>query len=553
MASTPDPTPAVPPVVAPRTRRGSAILGGAAVAVCTLGAVALALALEHDDARMRDAAPVPLATPYTADGSPCPTLEFAPRALVAGRPRPEAAEPAPSDLGSPASPAPASAAPDFLALAPGAVADVVSPGALAPFPIPRAWLVGEVGPYGARDGGGRPCWSGVARIERDDAFLATAPSAKEPPPTTALRGRVAGEDGRAIAGAEVIVYTAFYVRQAYYDHRVQQIGRVLTDADGVFDLRPIALDTIHFGRGGEVLVTVRHPVVADLVAARVPAIVPGQETDAGVLVLPERGARVHGRVRDLEGRPVAGAVVRVSGAFVPTSYDKTERMIVLDACPAAVTDTNGLYELTDFASGDHDISIHIRIDCVEHGPMRIAGEVEWSPQVQAGNAVRGRVLDPDGAPVAAAVVAGGGNWTPTLPDGTFWLDNVLAGPLTLEVVHHDWHTVRIANVPTNGDDVTLREVAPLPRVTFTVVDSEGASVPLVAIDWVWPPGGGPGPFAVQSRYFHDARGVFALIVPEGAVGATVSGPNGATGALRAEDLADGARRTVTLAKKASGG
>ncbi len=460
----------------------------------------------------------------------------------------------PGAVVTPPPPSPTTAA-DFLALAPGAVEDRVRAGALAPFPIPRADLVGRVGPFGVRDvaGADRPRWTGVARIEPDALVAAKTKSDVETPATTALRGVVVGEDGRPVVGAEVIVYSSFYVRQAFYDHRVQQIGRVLTDAEGVFDLRPISLDTVHFGTDGEVLVTVRHPVLADLVAQPLPAIVPGQETDVGRLVLPERGASLHGIVRDLEGRPVAGAVVRVSGALVPTAYDKTERMIVLDECPSAVTDADGRYAVGDFAPGVHEISVHVRIDCVVHGPERLDGDREWSPRVLAGNAVRGRVVDPDGDPVVAAVVAGGGNWTPTNADGTFWLDNVQAGPLTLRVVHHDWHAESVSNVGTNADELTVTMKRPLARVTLTVVDAAGAPAAIVAVDWAWPPGGGPGPFATESRYWHDARGVFALVVPEGAVGATVSDAKGGARALSAEDLVDGARRSVTLAERAGGG
>ena len=250
---------------------------------------------------------------------------------------------------------------------------------------------------------------------------------------------------------------------------------------------------------------------------------------------------------------MAGAVVRVSGALDPTAYDKTERMIVLDACPAAVTDEQGRYRLEDFAPGAHEISVHIRIDCVVHGSMQLDGDVDWSPRVLAGNAIRGRVVDPQGEPVAAAVVAGGGNWTPTNADGTFWLDNVQKGPFTLLVVHHDWRASTVPNVPTNGDELTLTLSAPLPRVTIAVVTAAGEPVPLVAIDWTWPPGAGPRPFSTESRYFHDPLGSFALVVPEGAIGATVSDAKGGTHALEAGDLVDGVRRAISLAAPAGGG
>jgi hypothetical protein len=312
-------------------------------------------------------------------------------------------------------------------------------------------------------------------------------------------------------------------------------------------VRPIALDTVHFGAGGQLLVTVRHAGFPDLVAQPLRGVVPGRESDVGRLVLPGRGATVRGVVRDLGGRPVAGAVLRASGVFDPVAYDKTERMIVLDGCPSATTDAEGRYELSGFAAGEHEISVHVRIDCVLHVRARWEGEREWSPRVRAGNAVRGRVVDLEGLPVAAAVVAGGGNWTPTNPDGTFWLDNVDPGPLRVEVAHHAWHTLVVPDVATNGDDVVFAMERLLARVTLSVVDGAGVPVSLVAIDWTWPIGGGPGPFAPDSRYWHDSRGTFRLVVPEGAVGATVSDASGASQALFAADLVEGATKTLVLA------
>jgi hypothetical protein len=160
-------------------------------------------------------------------------------------------------------------------------------------------------------------------------------------------------------------------------------------------------------------------------------------------------------------------------------------------------------------------------------------------------------VDADGEPVAAAVVIGGGNWTPSFADGTFWLDNVDPGPLTILATHHAWRAVRLDGVASGAQDVVVAFRDPLPRVTLTVVDATQAPVPLVTVDWAWPPGHGQGPFVPDSRFWHDLTGVFALTVPEGAVGATVSDGKGATAALAAEDLADGASRRLTLSVAAA--
>ncbi len=427
------------------------------------------------------------------------------------------------------------ARPEDAPVAPGAVEDAVAAASLPPIRIARADL-GEVR------------FAGVARIVREDRAATEAADDTETPPTTAIGGRVLDEEGAGIPGAEVILYSSFYLRQDYYDHRVREIGRAFTDRDGAFDLRPVDLDTVHFGRDGEVLVTVRHGAYADLVAQPLRGLVPGQESQVGPFVLPLQPATVRGRLRDLEGTPVAGAIVRASGAFNPVEYDKTERTVVLRDCPAAVTDEEGAYELTGFAAGIQEISIHVNIDCVLHVRGSWAGEREWSPMVRAGNEVRGRVVDPDGEPVAAAVVSGGGNWTPTNPDGTFWLDNVAEGPLVLQVSHHAWQTLTVPDIETNADEPTVLVLAQrLPRITLEVVDEAGGEVPLVRIDWRWGPGG-PGAFTPDSPWWHDPNGRFTIIVPENAVGAIVSAPGGARAPLDANALADGAGPRAVLRK-----
>lgn len=549
------PTAPRPPSAGPR-RRGPALalLVGAALAVGFVAAT-------HDDDATGGGGHdgVVVATP--SDAAPPPPLAGQGRAResgsTAGTPRAlaEGTVAPPEPPVDPPTPPPPPPGPAFLAVAPSAFVDRISADAFAPLALPRDELVGRVGAFGVRDvdGASGARFVGVARIDPEAGRFLRDPSGPEPPAVTALHGVVVGDDGAPVAGAEVLVYSSFYVRNAYYDHRVLELGRRVTGSDGLFDLRPIALDTIHFGADGEVLVTVRHPLLADVVAQRLPAILPGEETDVGRLVLPTRGAAAHGIVRDLEGRPVAGAVLRISGAFVATEYDKTERMIVLDPCPTAVTDEQGRYRIEDFAPGVHEISIHIRIDCVVHGSMRFDGDLEWSPQVRAGHAIRGHVVDPRGEPVPAAVVAGGGNWTPSNADGTFWLDNVAKGPLSLYVAHHDWRAQTVVGVPTDADELTITLTQPLPRVTLAVVDAAGAPVPLVAIDWTWPPGGGPRPFSTESRYFHDPLGTFLLVVPEGAVGATVSDAKGGTHTLEAEDLVDGVRRAISLSARPTGG
>jgi protocatechuate 3,4-dioxygenase beta subunit len=433
-------------------------------------------------------------------------------------------------------------------LAPGDVADLVRPAAPLPVSLRRTDLLGATGAYGLRPGGipTWPRWVGVAHVQDDERTQGAKAEDTLEPVATGVRGRVAQSDGSPVRGAEVILYSCFYLRQAYYDHRVREIGRAFTDEEGVFDLRPVDLDTVHFGRDGEVLVTVRHARLPDVVAQRLDGLDPGRESDVGTLVLPEEGAVVFGQVRDLQGRPVQGAVVRASGMMNPVDYDKTERMVVLLACPSTITDAEGRYRLEDLAPGVHEVSVHVRLDCVIHERRTWQGEGEWNPRVRTGHDVRGRVVDPDGRGVAAAVVRGGGNWTPTNPDGTFWLDNVDPGPLAIDVSHHAWRRRTFPAVSTDGADVTLALQEPLPRVTIEVVDPEARPVTLVEIAWLWAPGRFADEFTPDSPHWHDPRGLFDVTLPEGAAGLVLSREGYLSFGLPVADLVDGAHVRVAL-------
>lgn len=406
--------------------------------------------------------------------------------------------------------------------------------------------VDGVGPW-IPDGRGL-VFTGMAHVDHEDAGDAVEEEIEEPL-VTAVVGRVLS-GGAPLAGAEVILYSTFYQRHARYDHHVREVGRALTDGDGGFDLRPIGLDTVHFGSNGEVLLTVHREGYGSIVARRLDNIEPEIENDLGTFDLETRAATLVGTVRDLAGEPVPGATVRVSGSVNPVLYDKTERMIILKDCPTAVADEEGLYRLQGFAVGTQHVSVHVNIDCVEHFVAKYtAGEHRYDPRVQAGNSIRGRVVDTDGEPIAAAVVSGGNNWTPSNADGTFWLDNIRAGPLTLQVAHHLYAATYVENVSLETEDLEVVMAAHLPRVElFVTAEESDTAVPLIAIDWQWANGRPPHPFVPVSRYWHAADGRYAVVVPEGAIGARVSAEARGTVVLDPSALEDGRVTEVALPK-----
>jgi len=387
-------------------------------------------------------------------------------------------------------------------------------------------------------------FTGMAQVDHEDAGAAVEEEIEEPL-VTAVKGRIL-TDGDPVAGAEVILYSTFYQRHARYDHHVREVGRTVTDGYGVFDLRPIGLDTVHFGSNGEVLLTVHRAGFGSIVAKRLDNLQPEVENDLGAFDLQPVSPVLYGVIRDLAGRPVPGAVVRVSGSVNPVLYDKTERMIILKDCPAAVADDEGRYRLEGFAAGTQHVSVHVNIDCVLHFDATYApGEHEWSPRVLAGNSVRGRVVDAEGVGIAAAVVSGGGNWTPTGADGTFWLDNIQPGPFPVLVAHHLFHSVHVPQVAAGTEDLEIVMDAPLPRVQVLVATEESSEpVPLIAIDWLWARGA-PPPFAPVSRFWNAADGRYDVVVPEGAVGARLSATGRVTVDLGQEALEDG--RVIELA------
>ncbi len=539
----------------PRTKRAGLARAGAAVGLLVLLSVGLVRFLQAPPAGVEhEVAPLGRAQEPGADAE---GQAREPRLL--GRTRPANAERAQAEPGqgstdaAPALPfgagtGEAAGQGDAVAVAPGSILDEVRPGALAPLRVPRSELIGAVGAYGRREAIGdfSPRWLGAALVDRTGA-LREAEDDTLDPLSAAVLGRVVRSDGEPVAGAELILYSSFYLRQSYYDRRVREIGRAYSDGEGRFDLRPIDLDTVHFGRSGDVLMTVRHPLLADLVAQKVGGLSPGRESEIGDLVLPEVGAVVSGTILDLAGNPVVGAVVRASGWMNPVDYDKSERMVVLAACPSATTDAQGNYRLTDFAPGRHEISVHVNLDCVAHQPGQWQGESTWSLRVRAGHGIVGRVVDEWGEPVAAAVVYGGGNWTPSYADGTFWLDNVDEGALRLEVLHHAYARHAFSEVLTDQEDpVVLRLTRRLARVTLRVVDPTGRPVPLVEVEWTWAASRGPDEFTPRSPRWHDPGGIFKLVIPDGVIGARVWHVAVGEGVLTEAELSDGSEPALTL-------
>lgn len=390
-------------------------------------------------------------------------------------------------------------------------------------------------------------FTGMAQIDHEDAGEAIEEEIEDPL-VTAVVGTVLS-DGEPVAGAEVILYSTFYQRHARYDHHVREVGRMLTDGYGVFDLRPIGLDTVHFGSNGEVLLTIHREGFGTVVAKRLNNIQPEVENDLGTFELSRASATLVGIVRDLQGEPVEGAAVRVSGVVNPVLYDKTERMIILKDCPTAVTNAAGEYRLESFATGDQRVSLHVNIDCVTHFQGSYpAGEHRWDASVQAGNFIKGRIVDAAGYPVAAAVISSGDNWTPSNADGTFWLDNIVPkSSIDLQVAHHLFACEYMSGVALDTEDLEIVMSGSLPRFELVVTDAASDEpVELITIDWHWAGGRPPHQFVPTSRNWHAASGRFDVVVPEGAVGAHVGASSLEPRTIEPTEIEDGRVTAIAL-------
>jgi len=195
----------------------------------------------------------------------------------------------------------------------------------------------------------------------------------------AVKGRVLEENGEPVAGAEVKLSWQEILPDVPGD---LPVGLALsrddiTDNEGRFALSGVP--------AGESAVSISASGFRPLQGRKLalPQAEPGQEM---TFVL-ERGAVLEGRVTTSDGRPVAGA--RIDGG------------------PAriAASDDEGLYTLAGLDLGDAEIELsHPHFPRQRKRQAIVAGLNRLDFQLQAGQEVRGQVLDEQRKPVAGAGV-----------------------------------------------------------------------------------------------------------------------------------------------------
>lgn len=301
-----------------------------------------------------------------------------------------------------------------------------------------------------------------------------------------------------------------------------------------------------------------YPVV---VPAAEPHPLPPKTLTLALLLLGAPG-QIAGTVRDHRGAGIAGAELEFRNVDPPPPGAG------LRACPQRVrTDAAGRFVATRLAGGGIAYGVRAR----GHGPssgtlvLGVGESARLDVALPAACQVAGMVLDPEGRPASAIVVAGSPDAftsvrTTTGIDGTFLLDDVPCGTVPLLAmaagpqanVHLRAQTV-VDLAPGSRHEWTaeLRDARQQPDLRGLLVDATGK--PLVGWTVVARPSQSPGPFATARS---DGDGRFGLRGTGGRVDLRAYAPGQpvrgfATAVLRGVDAGAGEVR-FTVAPEPTG-
>lgn len=181
-------------------------------------------------------------------------------------------------------------------------------------------------------------------------------------------------------------------------------------------------------------------------------VVAGKDV-SGLEVTIHKGAIVEGRVTTTEGRPVAGAHLRV----MPTGNAGNPVLAAL-GLPEAVADGDGAYQLAGVPEGARSIVAEERdypkvVQTLAVQP----GSNHLDFQLADGREVSGQVVDPQGQPIPGAEVSlssqSGGWHATTGPDGGFRMTAIPDGSYRLLAEKEGWATARSPEVRVAGGSV----------------------------------------------------------------------------------------------------
>jgi hypothetical protein len=203
-------------------------------------------------------------------------------------------------------------------------------------------------------------------------------------PAARLSGRVVGSDGEPVAGASV---TARIDTQEGYPRipcPLPDRAEGQTDSEGRFDFFPLGSGTFYLSALKKDFIG-SHRMAVELQ--------PGEETETPPLVL-ERGSTIVGQVVTADGSPAPATIVSV-----PSPDDS---FFLPD-----IADGDGRYRIEGVPAGQHRVQAqHTTLGSASREVTIADGEnrVDLTLDLQERHFAHGWVVDPDGEPVASALV-----------------------------------------------------------------------------------------------------------------------------------------------------
>jgi beta-lactamase regulating signal transducer with metallopeptidase domain len=298
-----------------------------------------------------------------------------------------------------------------------------------------------------------------------------APQAPEKPATSAEApkegGRMEVKAVEAAGGRPLEGVSIFF--QGRFDGKLRQ-GTVVTGKDGKAVVEWPAASKIEYLK----LFTTRSkfvPIYKDWTDDKRPIELPGSQEFRY-----EAGTTIGGIVRDEAGRPIAGAKVSV---MAPVA----EKENFSHWLGFPVTDAEGRWRLDEAPAVLAGVSVRVEHPDYRPGSAGASRDLDTVAVLAKGLAVKGRVLDLEGRPIAgASAIIGHDIWGSDPPtakadaSGVFTLVNCPEGPSVVTVQAPGFAPeLRDVRVGDAGEPVEFR-LGPSSTLRVRVVDREGKPV-----------------------------------------------------------------------------
>src|SRR5215210_13367 len=302
-------------------------------------------------------------------------------------------------------------------------------------------------------------------------------------------GRVLDPDQRPIAGAQVTLRTSLTSDPKTRFHAALQpesldTFEAATKADGRFDLGNLP--------AGRYDLTARGRGWAPLTIPNLEVPEGNRATDLGTLVL-AHGVALEGAVVDASGKPVEGAEIRLNEAgepVIPRFRDENSE-------PEGLSGADGFFRIEDLRAGS---TVDVSVARSGYAPgaaqgVQVPTEQPLRISLQAVGSVSGRVVDPDGKPIAGAYVhveirprgrggflafSGGPRGDRSDAEGSFRIKDVTPGPVSLSARAPGWQDGSVPDLELRGGEdkrgveIVLSAAAIL---TGRVLSPSGRAVP----------------------------------------------------------------------------